>query len=327
MGVLIKGVWSNIPTNEKTKSGQFVRKESFFRNWITNDSSKVIKDNNSFVAEKKRYVLYVSYACPWAHRAIIYRAILGLEQTIEMCVVNPVYNAEGWSQQGWSFAKYPDVEGDYINNKKYLHEIYSLADPNYSGKVTVPVLWDKKYETIVSNESSDIIKMFYQSFKQFSSHWLELYPNNLHKKIDELNEYIYFNINNGVYRTGFAASQKAYEEGIIKIFSALEKIDNLLKDNKYLFGDKPLETDWRLFTTLIRFDAVYYYHFKCNIKKLIDFKNIIKYLQKLYKYPKINETIKLNHIIDHYYLSHLKINPNGIIPYGSPKNINQIINI
>ena len=250
-----------------------------------------------------------------------------LEQTIEMCVVNPVYNAEGWSQQGWSFAKYPDVEGDYINNKKYLHEIYSLADPNYSGKVTVPVLWDKKNGTIVSNESSDIIKMFYQSFKQFSSHWLELYPNNLHKKIDELNEYIYFNINNGVYRTGFAASQKAYEEGVNKIFSALEKIDNLLKNNKYLFGDNPLETDWRLFTTLIRFDAVYYYHFKCNIKKLVDFKNIIKYLQKLYKYPKINKTIKLNHIIDHYYLSHLKINPNGIIPHGSPKTINQIINI
>tara|TARA_B000000460_G_scaffold152052_1_gene107396 strand:- start:114 stop:623 length:510 start_codon:yes stop_codon:yes gene_type:complete len=169
--------------------------------------------------------------------------------------------------------------------------------------------------------------MFYQSFKQFSSHWLELYPNNLHKKIDELNEYIYFNINNGVYRTGFAASQKAYEEGVKKIFSALEKIDNLLKNKKYLFGDNPLETDWRLFTTLIRFDAVYYYHFKCNIKKLIDFKNIIKYLQKLYKYPKINETIKLNHIIDHYYLSHLKINPNGIIPHGSPKTMNQIFNL
>ena len=327
MGVLVNGVWSDNPPNEKTKSGHFVRKESFFRNWIAKEISEPDEEKNTFLAEKNRYVLYVSYSCPWAHRAIIYRAILGLEDIIQMCIVNPVYNAEGWSQQGWSFRKYPDVNGDYVNNKDYLHEIYSLADNNYSGKVTVPVLWDKKNKTIVSNESSDIIKMFYESFKNFSSNWLELYPQNLREEIDEFNDYIYLSLNNGVYRTGFATSQKAYEEGVTAIFSSLEKINDILKNKKFLFGDRPLETDWKLFTTLIRFDAVYYYHFKCNIKKLVDYENIIKYLQRLTYYPKVEETIKLNHIIDHYYLSHLKINPQGIIPKGSPKTINQVINL
>ena len=326
MGVLVNGVWTNEDSNEKSKSGDFIRKDSKYRNWIYPEKPLTSNNSQEFISEKNRYVLYVSYACPWAHRTIIYRAILGLEKVIDVCVVNPVYNATGWSQEGWSFQEYSDVSGDHINGKKHLHEIYTLSKKDYSGKVTVPVLWDKKSNTIVNNESADIIKILNFSFKDFCTNWIDLYPEKLKTEIDDLNEYIYSNLNNGVYRTGFASSQNAYENGVKNIFLSLEKIEKLLENKNYLFGDTPLETDWRLFTTLIRFDPVYYYHFKCNTKKLKSFKNIQKYINNLSNYPKIINTIKLNHIIDHYYLSHLKINPYGIIPIGAPKSFQEIFN-
>ena len=312
MGVLVDGFWTNEDSNEKSKSGDFIRKDSKFRNWIYPKKPTTSNNFQEFISEKGRYVLYVSYACPWAHRTIIYRSILGL--------------ASGWSQEGWSFQNYADVPGDHINQKKYLHEIYTISKKDYSGKVTVPVLWDKKSKTIVNNESADIIKILNFSFKEFCLNWIDLYPEKLKTEIDDLNEYIYSNLNNGVYRTGFASSQNAYEIGVKNIFLSLEKIEKLLENKKYLFGNTPLETDWRLFTTLIRFDPVYYYHFKCNTKKLKSFKNIQNYIKNLSNYPKIMNTIKFNHIIDHYYLSHLKINPYGIIPIGAPKSFEEIFN-
>jgi putative glutathione S-transferase len=316
MGMMIDGRWEDTDTKEKKQSGHFERTESAFRHRIVETNTAL---NQKFMAETGRYHLFVSYACPWAHRAIIYRNILGLKETISMSAVHPVN-----VNFGWNFSYYPNCDGDPLFDSKYLSEIYAKADSTYTGKVTVPVLWDKINETIVNNESSDIMRMMSQEFKQFAKNWINLYPEALREKIDELNDFVYKHLNNGVYRTGFATSQKAYQMGVEGIFFALAQLNARLQKTKFLFGDYPLETDWRLFTTLIRFDSVYYFHFKCNLRKLNSYSNLSRYLRNLVDFPNVRDTIKLNHINDHYYLTHLKVNPNAIIPIGAITEIDDI---
>ncbi|MDH4187545.1 MAG: glutathione S-transferase family protein [Nitrospira sp.] len=316
MGIMISGVWHDTETTEVQKDGQFIRKESSFRNWITVDGSPGPTGKGGFRAESGRYHLYVSYACPWAHRALIYRCILGLQDAIDISVVHPV-NLEN----GWEFSDYPAATGDKINSARYLYEVYARADPSYSGKVTVPVLWDLETSTIVNNESSEVMRMIGGAFRSIAPNWIDFYPEDLGPSIDELNEFIYVNINNGVYRCGFARTQDAYDKTVTALFAALDKLDDRLNDSQYLFGDRIVEADWRLFTTLIRFDPVYYFHFKCNRRPLRSYINIMRYTSDLLNYPGIRGTIYTDHIIDHYYLAHRRINPMGIIPVGARMNL------
>jgi len=312
MGMMIGGVWKDTETREIQKDGQFVRQQSSFRNWITVDGRPGPTGKGGFRAESGRYHLYVSYACPWAHRALIYRSILGLEGAIDISVVHPV-NLEN----GWEFAAYPSATGDKVNGARYLYEVYALSDPGYSGKVTVPILWDLETSAIVNNESSEVMRMMGDAFRRISPHWIDFYPEDLRPSIDELNDFIYTNINNGVYRCGFARTQAAYDETVAALFAALDKLDGRLADNRYLFGDRIVESDWRLFTTLIRFDPVYYFHFKCNLRPLRSYRNIMRYTGDLLNYPGVRKTVHMDHIIDHYYLAHRRINPMGLIPVGA----------
>ena len=254
----------------------------------------------------------MSHACPWAHRALIYRSVLGLQDAIDISVVHPVNR-----ENGWEFAGYPGATPDEINGARYLHEIYTRSEPNYSGKVTVPVLWDRETETIVNNESSEIIRMIGDAFRTISPNWVDFYPEDLRTSIDELNGSIYTHINNGVYRCGFSRTQAAYDAAVTALFSALDEIDRRLKGSRYLFGERIVETDWRLFTTLIRFDAVYYFHFKCNLKPLRDYAHIMRYLRDLLDFPGVRETVDPDHIITHYYVAQTRVNPAGIIPIGA----------
>ena len=312
MGIMISGVWKDTETHEIQEDGRFVRKESSFRNWITADGSPGPTGKGGFRAERGRYHLYVSYACPWAHRALIYRSVLCLQDAIGISVVHPV-NLEN----GWEFADYPSATGDKIGAARYMYEVYARSEPSYSGKVTVPVLWDLETSSIVNNESSDVMRMIGDAFRTIAPSWVDFYPEDLRSSIDALNDFIYVNLNNGVYRCGFARTQDAYDQAVTALFSALDKLDERLGNNRYLFGDRIVETDWRLFTTLIRFDPVYYFHFKCNLRPLQSYLNIVRYTRDLLNYPGIRETIYVNHIIDHYYLAHRRINPMGIIPVGA----------
>jgi putative glutathione S-transferase len=295
----------------KVEKGKFVRTESSFRNWVTNDGSAGPSGDEGFTAEPGRYHLYVSYACPWAHRALIFRALKGLEDVISVSVVHPLMPAESWV-----FGEYPGATEDHINHAHYLYENYLKADPDFDGLVTVPLLWDKKHETIVNNESSEIIRMFNSAFDDYTESDLDFYPESLREEIDAINEIVYHNINNGVYRAGFATTQSAYDEAFDQLFNTMDELETLLSKQRYLVGKQITEADWRLFTTLVRFDAVYYNHFKTNKKRLIDYPGLWSYTRELYQVPGVAETVNMDHIKYHYFGSHKSINPTGIVPRG-----------
>ncbi|WP_318474052.1 glutathione S-transferase family protein [Photobacterium leiognathi] len=311
MGLLVDGKWHTDWYDTKSTGGKFERKASSFRNWITKDGSAGITGEAGFKAEPNRYHLYVSLACPWAHRAIIYRQLKGLDSMIPMSVVN-AYMGEN----GWNFEAGDGVVADPIFNAQFLHQIYTQADPDYTGRVTVPVLWDKHKQTIVSNESADIIRMLNSAFDDVGAVKVDFYPQALRQQIDELNDFVYANINNGVYRAGFATTQEAYDEAVIALFDALEVIEQRLSTQRYLLGEHITEADWRLFTTLVRFDAVYVGHFKCNLKRIVDFPHIWGYVRDLYQVEGIAQTVDIDYIKAHYYGSHETINPTRIIPKG-----------
>ncbi|HCH5913582.1 glutathione S-transferase family protein [Vibrio parahaemolyticus] len=300
MGKLVEGVWHDVWYDTKANGGKFVREDAGFRDWIKNDSEAV------FQPESGRYHLYVSLACPWAHRTLIFRKLKGLEPHIDMTVVCPDMLSQGW-QMGLP---------EPLFGHTRMHQIYTQAKPDYTGRVTVPVLWDKKTNTIVSNESSEIIRMFNSAFNDLTGNHDDYYPEPLRGVIDEWNDYIYPNVNNGVYRCGFATSQEAYEEAFESLFSALDKIDDHLATHRYLAGNKITEADWRLFTTLVRFDAVYVGHFKCNKQRIADYVNIQGYLKELYQIDGIADTTDFYHIKRHYYFSHTGINPTQVVPKG-----------
>jgi len=288
---------------ETDEKGAFVRQTSAFRDSVTADGS------SGFKAEKGRYHLYVCYACPWASRAIIYRKLKGLEDVISMTAVDPVRDDEGW--------KFFPEDPDPINGFEYLSEAYLLTDPEFSDRVTVPVLWDKETNRAVNNESSEIIRMLNTEFDEWAANPdLDLYPEALRPEIDSINDLVYDKINNGVYKAGFATSQEAYESAFIELFEALDQIDDRLAGKRFLTGDSITEADWRLFVTLIRFDAVYVGHFKCNQRRIADYDNLAGYLRELYQQPGIAETVNMDHIKRHYYVTHPKINPTRIVPMG-----------
>ena len=288
-----------------------MRSVSQFRNFITSDGSPGPTGKGGFKAEAGRYHLYVSLACPWAHRTLIFRKLKGLEKFIDVSVVHP-----DMLTKGWEFGEYPGVIGDSINNFDFLHQVYTAADENYSGRVTVPILWDKQTNTIVSNESAEIIRMFNTAFNHLTGNDLDFYPENLREEIDEINEFVYHNVNNGVYKSGFATSQAAYEEAFHALFNALDVLEKRLEKQRYLNGTHPTEADWRLFTTLVRFDPVYVGHFKCNLRRIADYPQLANYLRDLYQTPGVAETVNMDHIKRHYYYSHGSINPTRVVPIG-----------
>ena len=311
MGLLVEGKWQNEWYETKSTGGRFERKAPSFRNWVTKDGSAGPSGTGGFKAEPNRYHLYVSLACPWAHRTIIYRKLKGLEGMISMSVVNAFMGDEGWT-----FAPGEGVVADPILNATNVHEIYTAAQADYTGRVTVPILWDKKTNTIVSNESPEIIRMFNSAFDEVGALPGDFSPPELLAEIDELNEFIYPTINNGVYRAGFATTQEAYDEAVVEVFNALDILEARLASRRYLTGDTITEADWRLFTTLVRFDAVYVGHFKCNLRRIVDYPNVWGYLRDLYQVPGIADTVAMDYIKAHYYGSHETINPTRIIPAG-----------
>ncbi len=298
--------------------GEFIRWKSGFRNWVTLDGAAGSSGEGGFIAEPGRYHLYVSYACPWAHRTLIYRVLKGLEDIISVSVVHPLMPAESWV-----FGEYPGATADTVNGCKKLLEVYQIAEPDFDGMVTVPVLWDKKRKTIVNNESSEIIRMFNSVFDEWGRAEVDLYPEALRDDIDAINKTVYDNINNGVYRTGFAKTQEAYEQAYDNLFAALDEIEQRLSQQRYLTGDTITEADWRLFPTLVRFDPVYVGHFKCNKKRIADYPNLWAYTRELYQYPGVAQTVNMDHIKLHYYASHRDINPTGIVPKGPEIDFNQ----
>jgi putative glutathione S-transferase len=295
----------------KVEKGEFIRSESGFRNWVTKDGSAGPTGEAGFAAEPGRYHLYISHACPWAHRTMIFRKLKGLEDAISVSVVHPLM-----PEESWVFGEYPGATEDHINHAHYLYENYLKVDPDFDGLVTVPVLWDKKQQTIVNNESSEIIRMLNSAFDTFANAELDFYPEALRAEIDEINEPIYNNINNGVYRAGFARTQKAYDRAYDRLFNTMDDLEDRLSKQRYLVGDQITEADWRLFTTLVRFDAVYYNHFKTNKKRLMDYPNLWGYTRELYQVPGVAETVNMDHIKYHYFASHRSINPTGIVPKG-----------
>lgn len=305
MGKLIDGVWHDVGYDTKKTGGRFVRRESQFRNWVTADGS------SGFEAEPGRYHLYVSLACPWAHRTLIFRRLKSLEDVISVSVVH-------WhmAENGWEFGDGSHCTGDTLGGRHYLYQLYTDAQPDYTGRVTVPVLWDSKQNTIVNNESSEIIRMLNQAFDAWGDASLDYYPEPLRREIDAINETVYRSVNNGVYKAGFATSQSAYEEAFEALFRTLDGLEERLKKQRYLAGDRVSEADWRLFTTLVRFDPVYYSHFKCNRKRLIDYPALWAYTRELYQVPGVAETVNMHHIKTHYYGSHRTINPSGVVPKG-----------
>jgi putative glutathione S-transferase len=311
MGLLQKGKWVDQWYDTASTGGRFVRNESQFRNWITQDGSAGPSGIGGFQAEKDRYHLYVSHACPWAHRTMIFRILKGLEEMISYSVVHWLMLDEGWT-----FETGEGVIADPLHNATRLHQIYTTADPLYSGRVTVPVLWDKKQNTIVSNESAEIIRMFNSAFDGLGAKTGDYYPENRREDIDAINDRIYNTLNNGVYKAGFATTQNAYEEAVVPLFDTLDWLEQRLSNSLFLIGENITEADWRLFTTLIRFDAVYVGHFKCNLRRIADYPALSVYLKRLLDVPGVMQTINMAHIKNHYYQSHLSINPHGVVPLG-----------
>jgi putative glutathione S-transferase len=311
MGLLQNGKWVDQWYDTASTGGRFVRNASQFRNWITQDGSAGPSGIGGFQAEKDRYHLYVSHACPWAHRTMIFRILKGLEEMISYSVVHWLMLDEGWT-----FETGEGVIADPLHNATRLHQIYTTADPLYSGRVTVPVLWDKKQNTIVSNESAEIIRMFNSAFDGLGAKTGDYYPENRREDIDAINDLIYNTLNNGVYKAGFATTQNAYEEAVVPLFDTLDWLEQRLSNSLFLIGENITEADWRLFTTLIRFDAVYVGHFKCNLRRIADYPALSVYLKRLLDVPGVMQTINMAHIKNHYYQSHLSINPHGVVPLG-----------
>ncbi len=309
MGLLVDGAWQDV--DMRVQDGHFVRKATTFHNYVTADGSLGPTGKGGFPAERDRYHLYVSLACPWAHRTLIFRKLKKLESVISVSVTVALLG-----KKGWEFGTEPEATLDTINGKSVLADIYVLADPHYSGRASVPVLWDKKQRTIVNNESSEIIRMLNSAFDAFTDVRTDYYPAELRGEIDRVNDLVYETVNNGVYRSGFATTQVAYEEAARAVFATLDRLEARLSHQQYLVGRRVTEADWRLFTTLIRFDAVYYSHFKCNVRRIIDYPNLWNYLRDLYQTPGVAETVSLDHIKRHYYGSHRNVNPTGIVPIG-----------
>ena len=318
MGLLVDGQWQDKWYDTEASGGRFVREDAGFRNWVTADGSAGPTGVGGFKAEANRYHLYVSLACPWAHRTTIYRKLKGLEDMISLSVVHPFMG-----DKGWTFAEGAGVIADPIVNASYLYEVYVAAKPNYTGRVTVPILWDKKTNTIVSNESSEIIRMLNSAFDEAGATDVNFLPKALLAEIDTINEFVYSAVNNGVYKAGFATTEAAYKEAVVMLFDALDTLEVRLANQRYLLGDTITEADWRLFTTLVRFDAVYVGHFKCNIRRIVDYPNLWGYLRDLYQVPGIAETVNIEHIKAHYYTSHANINPTRIIPVGPVLDFNE----
>ena len=311
MGLLVDGEWRDQWYDTKATGGRFKRDISRFRNWVTADGRAGPTGASGFEARPDRYHLYVSYACPWAHRTLIFRKLKGLEDMIPLSVVH-WYMVEN----GWTFSDGAGVIPDPIHGADYMYQVYQAADASYTGRVTVPVLWDKEKQTIVSNESADIIRMFNSAFDEIGATEGDYYPEPLHEEIDEINARVYSTVNNGVYKAGFATSQEAYEEAVEPLFESLEWLDGRLSTQRYLLGDRITEADWRLFTTLLRFDPVYVGHFKCNRRRIVDFDNLWPYVRDLYQVPGVADTVHMDHIKSHYYGSHDTINPTRIVPVG-----------
>ena len=311
MGLLVDGQWQDRWYDTESHGGAFKRDVSRFRHWVTPDGAPGPSGEGGFAAAAGRYHLYVAMACPWAHRTLIFRQLKGLQDMIDISVVNPLMGSEGWT-----FHPGPTVIADPIHQADKLYEVYLAADPQATGRVTVPVLWDRERNTIVSNESSEIIRMFNSAFDGVGARPGDYYPEPLRPEIDRLNDWIYDSVNNGVYRAGFATSQAAYEEAVTALFAALDELEQRLSTRRYLCGSTLTEADWRLFTTLLRFDPVYVGHFKCNLRRLVDYPHLYAYLRELYQMPGIAQTFDVDATKLHYYGSHDTVNPTGIVPLG-----------
>ncbi len=310
MGLLVDGRWQEDAS--RTKDGHFIRPATQYRNYVTADGSPGPSGSGGFSAERGRYHLYVSLACPWAHRTLIFRKLKKLDDVISVSITEPLYG-----KTGWEFGStMPGATPDAVNGKATLAEIYLLADPHYTGRVSVPVFWDKQRRTIVNNESSEIIRMLNAAFDAFTDAHADYYPATLRGDIDRINDLVYSTVNNGVYRSGFATTQAAYEEAARGVFATLDRLEELLSRQRYLVGARLTEADWRLFTTLVRFDAVYFSHFKCNVRRIADYPNLSNYLRELYQIPGVAETVSIDHIKRHYYGSQRNVNPTGIVPIG-----------
>jgi putative glutathione S-transferase len=310
MGLLIDGEWRDKWYDTESTGGKFERSTSKFRNWVTADGSAGPSGKSGFQAQSGRFHLYVSYACPWAHRALIFRAIKDLTDHISVSVVHP-----DMMEDGWTFATdFEGATGDTLFGSDFLRDIYIKADPNFTGRVTVPVLWDKAQSTIVSNESAEIIRMFNSAFNEITGNTDDYWPTDLREQIADINERVYETVNNGVYKAGFATSQDAYDDAVHPLFDSLAWLESILENNRFLAGNKLTEADWRLFTTLARFDLVYHTHFKCNHKRLTDYPNLWAYTRQLYQHADIAETVHFDHIVRHYHFSQTTVNPHQIIP-------------
>lgn len=310
MGQLVNGVWEDSWYDTKSSGGKFVRSTAKFRNWITPNGAPGPSGQGGFPAQSGRYHLYVSYACPWAHRTLIFRELKDLTNHIGVSVVHPDMLSEGWSLDD----SYPGATGDTLYGLPFARDIYLKANPNISGRVTVPILWDRERETIVSNESSEIIRMLGSAFNDLTGNTDDYWPEELRAAIEPVNDRIYDTVNNGVYKAGFATSQEAYDAAIVPLFDSLDWLEARLGENRYLMGDRLTEADWRLFTTLIRFDLVYHLHFKCNRARIVDYPNLWGYLRELYQWPGVASTVNFDHIVRHYHYSHDTVNPHRIIP-------------
>ncbi len=312
MGLLVEGKWQDKWYDTDKNDGKFKRQNSVFRNWVKDEPDA------EFKPESGRYHLYVSLACPWAHRTLIFRELKGLQEHIGVSVVSPEM-----LDKGWTFDTESGSTGDHLYGNDFMYQLYTRVDDNITTRVTVPVLWDKQTETIVSNESADIIRMFNSAFNSLTGNELDFYPEALHDQINDVNALVYDNINNGVYKCGFATTQQAYEEEFAKLVNALDVVEEMLGKHRYLCGDTLTEADWRLFTTLIRFDPVYYGHFKCNHKRIIDYPNLYDYMRELYQYPGVSDTTDFYHIKRHYYFSHTMINPTQVVPVGPEQDLSE----
>jgi putative glutathione S-transferase len=310
MGQLIEGRWDPAWYDTKSSGGAFRRSTAGFRNWVTADGRPGPSGEGGFAAESGRYHLYVSYACPWAHRALIFRALKGLEAHVGVSVVHP-----DMLDDGWTFATdFAGTTGDRLHGLPFLRDLYVRARPDVSGRVTVPVLWDKARDTIVSNESSEIIRMFNSAFDGLTGNTLDFWPESLRDGIEAMNGPIYDEVNNGVYKAGFATTQAAYDAAVYPLFDRLDWLESHLGTHRWLMGEALTEADWRLFTTLVRFDSVYHLHFKCNRRRIVDYPNLWAYTRSLHQWPGVSETVRMDHIVRHYHYSHGSINPHRILP-------------
>ncbi len=311
MGLLVDGIWQDKWYDTRKTGGRFVRSDAGFRNWVTSDGSAGPTGESGFPAAAGRYHLYVSLACPWAHRTLIMRQLKGLEGLIDVSVVHHFMDKDGWT-----FETANGATGDRLFGFAFMHQVYTRARPDYTGRVTVPVLWDRERGTIVSNESSEIIRMFNSAFDGLTGNTLDFWPQDLRAAIEPVNARIYDTVNNGVYKAGFATTQAAYEEAVMPLFETLDWLEERLSGQRYLMGDRQTEADWRLFTTLIRFDAVYHGHFKCNLRRIADYPHLSGYIRDLFQVPGVAGTVDFRHIKAHYYASHTTINPTRVIPAG-----------